>query len=79
MSLPQDFFRLPFEVRTDIVGEVVKATDVRSNTSLHSEVFVETIASSESHSLFRFVTPKSDREVEFTNVVRLEETSKSRL
>jgi len=79
MSLPQDFFRLPFEVRTDIVGEVVKATDVRSNTSLHSEVFVETIASSESHSLFRFVTPKSDGEVEFTNVVRLEETSKSRL
>ena len=58
---------------------MVKATNVRSNTSLHSEVFVEAITSAEGHGLFGFVTAKSNREVEFANVIRLEEASKGGL
>ena len=65
---------LEFEVGTDVVGDVIKAAEVGSNTGLDGEVFIEAIAGTESHGLFRVVAADSSRDVELADVVRLEET-----
>ena len=70
---------LEFEVGTDVIGNVIEAAEVGSNTSLNGEVFIEAIAGTESHGLFGVVATDSSRDVELADVVRLEETVKSSL